>query len=595
MSYQNVYRLFRPYFSISKKNIKQWTLLGLLIFGNICQALLIVLLNTSFSHFFGVLNLPVITYRLLFYSIAQYLLVLFIYTLSAFANSYIAEKLTYHLYNVMSKTFLNRWFLSKAYYRANFLEKQKISNVATKLSHDILEANKNLFSLTNNLLNTVFGFCVGIYGLWQLSIPLQFSIGASIFVLPGYMMFAAVVYALFYNFSVNKIGKKLEKIIAKQRQHVDEIEARIHHIEKYAEPIELLNASNKEKEALFQALKKGKIYNNLLAKLNASLAFFVEINTQLRFFSGALLNIPQIIAKTISVDNLFIVSDYFYRVVSGFTWKDDNFTQITTLGFLAEKLNDLLQNQMHESEMVNKQKDLSIEPGKEFGAKDLIIKKPDGSVIIAQENLEFKKGAFTIIEGPSGAGKTTFFRVLGGLWPYVSGKLVLPVERDKMHVIPQQIFFPLCASLYEAILYPQTPDLTDDKIKEIDQLLTAFNLQIDSPNRKANWSAILSGGEQQRIALIRCILSHPLIVLMDESFSALDKEMREKCVLLFRHYLPESTIVCIAHHSLSDEKSQENSQISNRHIYVENKKLVEHPCSPLMPERLRRRALASSF
>lgn len=355
MSLLAIHRLYQPYFTFQRQNLKQWILLLLLILGNVSQAGLLVLLNTFFSHFFGVLSLSLITYQILLRSVAEYLFVLFIYTLNAFANSYIAEKLTYHLYNRMSKSFLAKWFQSKVYYGGNFLGKNQVSNVATKLSHDLLEANCTLLSLTNNFLNTIFGFTVGIVGLWQLSIPLKFTLAGSLFVLPGYMMFAAVIYSLFYNFSVNALGQKLEKTISKQRKHIDEMEAKIHHIEKYAESIELLNVSQHENEDLLHTLRRGKIYHNLLIKLNAGLSFFFEMNTQLRFFVGTLLNIPQIITKTISIDHLFIVSDYFYRVVAFFTWRHDNFNEITTLNVLIEKLSSL-EDQMTEWEKVNAQK-----------------------------------------------------------------------------------------------------------------------------------------------------------------------------------------------------------------------------------------------
>jgi vitamin B12/bleomycin/antimicrobial peptide transport system ATP-binding/permease protein len=528
MSLQNAFRLFKPYFNLRKENTRQWVLLSALFLGNVAQALLIIFLNAYFSQFFAVLNLPVITYRLLFRSIGEYLFVLAIYTSTAFANSYMAEKLTYHLYNIMSKSFLNRWLQSKAFYGTNFLPGEKVSNIATLLSHDILETNQKAISFLNYFMNTLFGFCVGIYGLWQLSIPLEIVIGSSMVVIPGYMMFSAVFYSIIYNFGISRLGEKLEKTIENQRKHLDEIEARIHHIAKHAESIELLNASQNENEALLRALRRGKFYNKQLIRLNAGLAFFVEMNTHLRFFIGLLLNIPQIIAKSISIDNLFIVSDYFFRVVSLFTCKHDNFNELTTLNVLMNKLN-ALQDQMNEWETVKNGKKLEVSVGDKLTLTDLKIRKPNQETIIHQDTFEFENAAITVVLGPSGVGKTTLFRTLAQLWPYVEGTMTLPAERKDIHIIPQQLFLPFRASLYEAILHRQHHALTLKTKQQIDALLIAFKLGKCDPNAKDNWTTVLSGGEQQRIALIRAILAQPKVLLMDEPFSALDAKTRKIC------------------------------------------------------------------
>lgn len=156
--------------------------------------------------------------------------------------------------------------------------------------------------------------------------------------------------------------------------------------------------------------------------------------------------------------------------------------------------------------------------------------------------------------GPSGAGKTSIMRVLAGLWRAGNGAISMHVPEEDVMFLPQRPYMVL-GSLREQVLYPrlQRPGATlDDMSSDEDDTGTGSSPGVPSDARIAkvlrmvrlgrvlerlvppgsppssaldvvtDWSAVLSLGEQQRLAWARLLLASPRLALLDEATSALD-------------------------------------------------------------------------
>ena len=156
-------------------------------------------------------------------------------------------------------------------------------------------------------------------------------------------------------------------------------------------------------------------------------------------------------------------------------------------------------------------------------------------------------GDHVLVNGPSGAGKSTLFRAIAGIWPFGSGRVTVPMDA-KVMLVPQRPYFPV-ATLADAITYPARAGSFDDA--HLTEVLTAVGLPGLLPrlHEEAHWNRMLSGGEQQRLAIARVLLYMPDYLFLDEATAALDEAAEATLYRLLQERLPAATIISIGHRS----------------------------------------------
>ena len=173
----------------------------------------------------------------------------------------------------------------------------------------------------------------------------------------------------------------------------------------------------------------------------------------------------------------------------------------------------------------------------EVVVENLTCATPDGSKVLFKDiSFRVKKGEPLLIMGPSGAGKTSLLRVLGGLWPFQQGSLSKPstIGRGGMFFLPQRPYITL-GTLRQQLIYPHRSEHqlgTDDELINILKTLDLTHLMFYEGGLDATecWSDMLSGGEQQRLGFARLFYHRPAFCIMDESTSALDVALEKKCM-----------------------------------------------------------------
>ena len=199
---------------------------------------------------------------------------------------------------------------------------------------------------------------------------------------------------------------------------------------------------------------------------------------------------------------------------------------------------------MKECEEARQNNEVKIKlEGKKLKLENLQIYLPNNKVILEKTQMEIEEGKY-ILKGDSGSGKSTIFRTLKGIWPYASCMITFP-EKSKIMFIPQKSYMPI-GNLKQAIIYPL---YAYENIAYIDNLLKALDLGYlkDLMNETNDWHRVLSGGEKQKISIIRSIISKPDILFLDESFSAMDEKSELKVINLLNKELKEAIIILIAH------------------------------------------------
>ena len=173
---------------------------------------------------------------------------------------------------------------------------------------------------------------------------------------------------------------------------------------------------------------------------------------------------------------------------------------------------------------------------KNFLVIENISKSFGKNKVLENINLDISKSEFFGLLGSSGSGKTTLLRILGGFEKPDSGRIFLegvditnlePFDRPLNYMFQSYALFPhlnVFDNLAFGIREKFNKNEINSEVKDISELLSIDNLL----NRRIKQ---LSGGEQQRVALGRCLIKKPKLLLLDEPLAALDKKLRSKTQL----------------------------------------------------------------
>jgi vitamin B12/bleomycin/antimicrobial peptide transport system ATP-binding/permease protein len=176
------------------------------------------------------------------------------------------------------------------------------------------------------------------------------------------------------------------------------------------------------------------------------------------------------------------------------------------------------------------------------------VRTPSGERVVEPLDLVLDAGDALVITGPSGSGKSTLVRSLAQLWPFSSGVLRHPGGDDDELFLSQLPYLPL-GDLRTALSYPALAGAYPDE--QLRDVLTTVSLghlasRLDDG---ADWSKVLSPGEQQRVAFARVLLARPRAVFLDEATSALDDGQEFALYQALRRELPDCIVVSVSHRS----------------------------------------------
>ncbi len=444
----------------------------------------------------------------------------------------------------LSEVYVREWLHARTYYRME-LTSQGTDNPEQRIEQDVNSFVTDTVRLSLDLFLQVLTLVTFAVVLWNLSSGFVLPLFGGI-VIPGYMMWAAILYAMFGSWAAHKIGGRLAPInFALERYNAD-FRYRMVRVRENAESIALYRGEADEERRLRGAF--ASIYATWwdFMKYTKRLTWLTSFYGQAAAVFPFLVAAPAYFSGQIQLGTLTQTADAFAQVQTALSWFVDNYASLARLKAVVDRLTTFSEA-MAKAKADAAQSGFATDPqpSPELALQADRIALPNGETLLDDVGVSVRPGDSVLIRGPSGSGKTTLFRVLAGLWPFGRGRVHLPQDA-RVLFLPQKPYLPV-GTLKDALCYPDSPSAhTDDACLEA---LNACGLGALAPRlgEPANWSLALSGGEQQRLAFARALLYRPDWLFLDEATSALDEAAEQKMYALVKAHLPKTSVISIAH------------------------------------------------
>jgi vitamin B12/bleomycin/antimicrobial peptide transport system ATP-binding/permease protein len=470
------------------------------------------------------------------------LAVLFIIT--AVYRLWLTQLLTIRWRRWLSEVYFRDWLADRTYYHME-LTRQGADNPEQRIEQDCYNFTRQTLNLTLELILQVMTLVTFAVVLWNLSSSFVLPIfGGS--AIPGFMMWAAIVYALLGSFATYLIGRPLVRVNFQLERYNADFRYRLIRIRENAESIALYHGERDEERGLKGAF--GRIYDTWWSnmKYTKRLTSIVTFYRQAAVVFPFILAAPQYFAGRIAFGALTQTLDAFSQMQTALSWFVESYSQLAEWKAVVDRLTGFSEAMVAAKEAAAK---TIFEAGSpqsgQLSLENVEVRLPSGAVLLEEVNLTVHQGETLALGGPSGSGKTTLFRVLAGLWPYGRGRVTLPKDA-RILFLPQKPYLPI-GTLREVLSYPEPPEHHGDAALHDVLDACAMGHLIPQLDETANWSMVLSGGEQQRLAFARALLYRPNWLFLDEASSALDAPTERRMYELLRERLPDAAVVSVAH------------------------------------------------
>ena len=538
---RNVWTLAKGYWS-SKERWSARLLLAAIIGLNLGMVYVSVQLNTASGALYNALQARNAAG---FYSaFGTIMLFILLYLAVALLRYFLNQTLQLRWRRWLTDRYLSRWLSDRIFYRMRFFG--RVDNPDQRISEDVRLFIEQTMTLGLGLLSSLVTLASFAAILWNLSGSITIPLGDTFAVtIPGYMFWAAVLYAGIGSTLAHLVGRPLIRLSNRQQGLEADFRFSLVRLREEAEGIALYRGEAQERgislgrfAALFDNFKR------LILRRTQYLTFEITVG-QLASFFPLLVASPRYFSGAIQLGALMQTSNAFGHVNDALSWFINSYTTFADWRATVDRLIEFGGELATETTTAVSAVRVETGAGDAIELDAVAAALPDGSPLIEPATIVLNAKEAVLLKGESGSGKSTLFRVLAGLWPFATGRIRLPAGARPLF-LPQRPYMPI-GSLRAALWFPSHPEAGHDD--EARAALAAVGLAAfaDRLEESAHWTQVLSGGEQQRVAIARALLAKPDWLFLDEATSALDEDQEAALYRMLAAQLPGMTIVSIGH------------------------------------------------
>jgi putative ATP-binding cassette transporter len=458
---------------------------------------------------------------------------------------YFGQRLQIRWRRWLTENYVAVWMAEGRHYRVRSVA-PNVDNIHLRIASDVYIFIQRTHELTTGLLGSVVALASFAYILWGLSATTPLPLFGTDFAFPGYLIWTAVAYATIGTFIAHHIGWRLIPLNFNQQRYESDFRFAIVRAADHSEPIALMRGETVEQRELGQRFRNlvGN-WSNLVrrqVRLEAFVAGYGHVSTVFPILVVS----PAYLSGAITLGTLVQAHLAFQRVEGAFAFCISSYAKLAEWKALMDRLAQY-QAAMVAVDASQADADGKIAIGESadesLSVKDVKVRLSSGALVAELDALAVESGGHALIMGPSGSGKSSLFRALTGLWPHGSGQIGLPRGRETL-AMPQRPYFPL-GTLRDAMTYPVPANAVADK--DLREAMSAVGLDhfADQLDQKGDWSVVLSGGEQQRVAFARVLLRRPGVLLFDEPVSTLSDASARDLYQMLLNRLPDTIVLAV--------------------------------------------------
>lgn len=465
-----------------------------------------------------------------------------VHVVRSLADSYAGQAFDIHWRVWLNDRLTRDWLGAGAYYRGHFVE-EPVDNPDQRIEQDIAMFVTGSRTLAIGALSAMVSLVAFTGILWGLSGPLTVA-GVEI---PRAMVFVVFLYVIVATWFAFKIGRPLIRLNFLSERLTANFRYALVRLRENAENVAFYQGEAVESRNLLQRFSAYIV--NLWARVYRGLKFdgFNLSVSQVAVVFPFILQAPRFFSGAIKLGDVIQTSQAFGQVQDALSFFRTSYDTFAQYRATLDRLNGFLDA----NEAARALPTVHTQPlPNGLDIDGVTVRRPDGSTLLRELTLRLRPGQTLLVKGPSGSGKTTLLRALAGLWPYAQGQVRRP-EGASALFLSQRPYLPL-GDLRSAVAYPGHAQPQDDA--RLAQALHQVNLGHLSQrlDEVADWSRILSIGEQQRVAFARVLFNRPAIVFLDEATSATDEGLEHSLYSLLRSALPDCMLVSVGHRSTLD-------------------------------------------
>ncbi len=448
----------------------------------------------------------------------------------------------------VSDAVISRWLRHGRYYQLNLVSGDH-QNPEGRLTEDLRVSTDAPIDFAVGVLQAALSALTFIAVLWTIGGALEIAVGGFDVRIPGFLVIAAVFYAVLASGAMTVVGKRFVAVSEDRNQAEADYRYQLTRVRENGESIALLGGEEEERAGINRSLHTVLLRWRDLCRQHMKTTIVSQGSSLIAPVVPLILCAPKFLDGSMSLGVVMQAASAFTIVQAAFSWLVDNYPRLADWNASARRIASL---------MVSLDALEKAESGDGFNritrgetddaAMKLInfsVSLDDGTAVVGDTEVVINKGERVLVAGESGTGKSTLVRAISGLWPWGGGEI--QIQRDsRLFLLPQRPYIPT-GTLRRAVAYPgAAEDWEPEQIKDILDKVGLAHLK-DKIEEDAPWDQTLSGGEKQRLTIARVLLHRPDIIVLDEATSALDPKSQDELMKLLSEAMEGLTIISVGH------------------------------------------------